>query len=244
MADVFEVLGADHAQVKDMLVALEESQNHAPGGVPGETVQSARQEVAKLLIMDSSRHEAAEEQHFWPAVRERLEDGKQLADEAISQESEAKNVLARLDKLSSDDAEFTTLIAEFIPAARAHIAFEETQVWPSLRAALSAAEAEELGEKIRRAEDKGPTRPHPHTPANLAVLKKAGPVVRQHGRTEGGNPWLKPPVAVRGRGRPRPAGRHPAAAVGGGPAAGPAAGRGWLRRGCGPRNYGQRAAGG
>src|SRR5690349_13017129 len=38
MADVFEVLGADHAQVKDMLVALEESQNHAPGGVPGETV--------------------------------------------------------------------------------------------------------------------------------------------------------------------------------------------------------------
>jgi hypothetical protein len=86
-------------------------------------------------------------------------------------------VLARLDKLSSDDEEFSTLIAEFIPAARAHIAFEETQVWPSLRAALSSAEAEELGEKVRTAEDKGPTRPHPHTPASPAVLKTAGPVV-------------------------------------------------------------------
>ena len=177
MADVFEVLGADHAQVKDMLVALEGSQDHAQAGETGKTIQSARQEVAKLLIIDSSRHEAAEEQHFWPIVRERLEDGNQLADAAIAQESEAKNVLARLDKLTSDDEEFTALVAEFIPSARAHIAFEETQVWPSLRAALSAAEAEELGAKIRRAEDKGPTRPHPHTPANPAVLKTAGPVV-------------------------------------------------------------------
>lgn len=177
MADVFEVLGADHAQVKDMLVALEESQGYATGGETAKTVQSARQEVAKLLIMDSSRHEAAEEQYFWPSVRDRLPDGDQLADAAISQESEAKNVLARLDKLSSDDEEFSTLIAEFIPAARAHIAFEETQVWPSLRAALSSAEAEELGEKVRKAEDKGPTRPHPHTPASPALLKTAGPVV-------------------------------------------------------------------
>jgi hemerythrin-like domain-containing protein len=177
MADVFEVLGADHAQVKDMLVALEESQGYTQAGETAKTVQSARQEVAKLLIIDSSRHEAAEEQYFWPTVRERLEDGNQLADEAISQESEAKNVLAKLDKLSSDDEEFGTLIAEFIPAARAHIAFEETQVWPSLRAALSAAEAEELGEKVRKAEDKGPTRPHPHTPASPAVLKTAGPIV-------------------------------------------------------------------
>src|SRR5262249_47465286 len=123
------------------------------------------------------RHEAAEEQYFWPAVRERVPDGNQLADEAIAQETEAKNVLARLDKASSGDAEFTALIAEFIPAARAHIAFEESQVWPTLRAALSAAEAEELGAKVRRAEDKGPTRPHPHTPANPAVLKTAGPIV-------------------------------------------------------------------
>jgi hemerythrin-like domain-containing protein len=177
MADVFEVLGADHAQVKDMLVALEESQGYATGGETAKTVQSARQEVAKLLIIDSSRHEAAEEQYFWPSVRDRLPDGDQLADAAISQESEAKNVLARLDKLSSDDEEFSTLIAEFIPAARAHIAFEETQVWPSLRAALSSAEAEELGEKVRKAEDKGPTMPHPHTPASPALLKTAGPVV-------------------------------------------------------------------
>jgi hemerythrin-like domain-containing protein len=192
MADVFEVLGADHAQVKDMLVALQESQAHTLAGKAGEVVQAARQEVAQLLIIDSSRHEAAEEQYFWPIVRERLTDGNQLADEAIAQESEAKSVLARLDKANSGDEEFTALIAEFIPAAQAHIAFEENQVWPSLRVALTPAEAEELGAKIKRAEDKGPTRPHPHTPANPAVLKTAGPVVAALDRLRD---------AVSGRGR-------------------------------------------
>jgi hemerythrin-like domain-containing protein len=175
MADVFEVLSADHAGVKSMLSALEESPGPADGAA--ETVLAARLEVAQQLIISESRHEAAEEQFFWPAVRSRLANGGELADAAISQESEAKEVLARLDKLDADDEEFERLLASFIPAAREHIDFEETQVWPGLRQALSPAEAEDLGEKIQKGEDHGPTRPHPHTPPSPAVLKSAGPVV-------------------------------------------------------------------
>lgn len=190
MADVFEVLGADHADVKGMLTALEDS----PGrGAANDMVLEARQEVAQFLIIGSSRHEAAEEQFFWPAVRDRLDGGNELADEAISQEGRAKEILARLDKLSSHDEEFDRLLAEFIPAARQHIAFEETRVWPGLRQALSATEAQDLGEKIERAEDKGPTRPHPHTPASPGVLRTAGPAVAAIDRLRD---------AMTGRGRP------------------------------------------
>jgi hemerythrin-like domain-containing protein len=190
MSDVFEVLSADHADVKGMLAVLEESPGH---GDASDTIQAARQGVADYLVMDSSRHEAAEEQYFWPAVRERLANGSELADEAISQEQQAKEVLARLDKLNSRDAEFDELLAEFIPAARRHIAFEETRVWPSLRQALSPAEAQDLGEKIQAAEDKGPTRPHPHTPPSPGVLKAAGPAVGVIDRLRD---------AISGRGRP------------------------------------------
>ena len=172
MADVFEVLGADHAQVKHMLTAREDSPNQATGADP--EVLAARGQVAQRLVMDSSRHEAAEEQYFWPAVRRHLNDGDDLASEAISQESEAKEVLAKLDKLDSSEPEFDHLIAEFIPAARQHIAFEENQVWPKLRQALTAEQARDLGEKIHAAEESGPTRPHPHTPADPAVLKTVG----------------------------------------------------------------------
>lgn len=70
---------------------------------------------------------------FWPTLRDRVPHGDQLADHAIRQEGEAKEVLARLDKLVPSDPEFEDLLAKFIPAAREHISYEEQQVWPPLR---------------------------------------------------------------------------------------------------------------
>jgi hypothetical protein len=175
MADVFEVLGADHEEVKRMLTELENSPGNSAGA--SEAVLAARKEVAQHLVMDSSRHEAAEEQYFWPVVRDRVAGGGQLADQAISQESEAKQVLAKIDRLDVADGEFDELITAFIPAGREHIAFEETRVWPLLREALTPAESAELGEKLQKAREHGPTRPHPHAPASPAVLKTAGAAV-------------------------------------------------------------------
>jgi len=172
MPDVFVVLGQDHAEVKDLLSALENSPGRTEGA--SDAVLAARGEVAKRLIMDSSAHEAAEEQYFWPTVRHQVPKGDGFANEAISQESEAKQVLDKLDKLAPTDPEFDELIAKFIPAARQHIEYEETQVWPALRAVLSADQANQLGVQVATAKEHGPTRPHPHTPANPTVLKTAG----------------------------------------------------------------------
>lgn len=175
MTDVFTVLSTDHADVKTMLDVLGGTPGHAAGA--SEAVLTARKGVAEQLVIASSGHEAAEEQYFWPAVRDRLPDGDALADEAIAQESQAKEVLARLDKLNAADAEFDQLIAEYTPAALAHIEFEETRVWPGMRQALSAEESSDLGDKIAAAKEKAPTRPHPKTPASPGVLKAAGPAV-------------------------------------------------------------------
>jgi hemerythrin-like domain-containing protein len=167
--DAFAVLRSDHAAVEQLLAALENSPGHSAGA--GSTVLGARKEVARRLVIDSSRHEAAEEEYFWPTVRKRLAGGETLADEAIAQEQEAKEALARLDKLDADNDEFDQVIAAFIPAARRHIEFEETRVWPALRDALSSAQARELGEKLSKAREQAPTRPHPYTPASPGVVK-------------------------------------------------------------------------
>jgi hypothetical protein len=124
-----------------------------------------------------SQHEAAEEAHFWPAVREKVSDGEALAAGGIEQETEGKKVLAELDGMAPDDPQFTPLMTQFAHAARTHIAYEEQQVWPSFRAALPADEADALGAKLASATRGGPTRPHPHTPPSPAVLKAAGPAV-------------------------------------------------------------------
>ena len=190
MPDIFEVLASDHAEVQQMLTALAESPTVATGA--DERVIAARKQLVQQLVMAESRHEAAEEQYFWPAVRDRLADGNDLADQAVGQENEAKQVLNRLDKLDADDPEFEQLLAEFTAAGRQHIQFEETRVWPGLREALSKSEAGELGAKVAQAEEHGPTRPHPNTPASPGVLKAAGPAAAAMDRLRD---------AVTGRGR-------------------------------------------
>ena len=169
MADVFEVLASDHAEIQQMLAELE----GRPAGGTGD--QLMRKKMAERLAVEASGHEALEEMYFWPVVRDHLPNGNTLADQATEQEQEAKEVLAKLDKLDASDAEFEQLLGGFIGAARVHIAFEETQVWPSLRSALNTERAAELGTQIAEGKKTAPTRPHPHTPPSPGVLKAAGP---------------------------------------------------------------------
>jgi hemerythrin-like domain-containing protein len=174
MADVFTILATDHQEVKNMLAELEKGPTRATG--TSEDQLALRKKMTQELIIEESRHEALEEMYFWPAVRQHLPAGNALADEATAQEQEAKQVLADLDKLDASDAEFETLLATFTVAARQHIEFEETQVWPGLRAALTAETAAKLGTKIADGKASAPTRPHPHTPPTPGALKTAGPV--------------------------------------------------------------------
>lgn len=170
MANVFDVLAHDHREVKQMMTQLEDGASGT-----GEQALAARKKLAEQLVIEESRHEAVEEMYFWPAVRERVPNGNELADRAIGQEQEGKEVLSHLDKLGADDAEFERLVKTFIKAGREHIEFEETHVWPELRSVLSGQEADELGGKLAEGKKTAPTRPHPHTPSAPGVLKTAGP---------------------------------------------------------------------
>jgi Hemerythrin HHE cation binding domain len=174
MADVFTVLAQDHQDVKGMLAELEKGPTRASGATDDQL--ALRKKMTEQLIIEESRHEALEEMYFWPAVRQHLESGSTLADEAIGQEQDAKQMLASLDKLGPGDAEFEQLLGKFITDAREHIEFEESQVWPLMRTALPAETSAELGEKIAEGKKTAPTRPHPHTPPSPGALKTAGPV--------------------------------------------------------------------
>jgi Hemerythrin HHE cation binding domain len=175
MADVFTVLAQDHEEVKGMLAELDKGPTKATGA--SQEQLALRKKMTEQLIIEESKHEALEEMYFWPAVREYHSAGNTLANEATGQEQEAKEVLAKLDRLDAGDPGFEKLLGTFTSAARVHIAFEETQVWPGLRAVLPAETAAELGAKIAEGKATAPTRPHPHTPPSPGVLKAAGPAV-------------------------------------------------------------------
>ncbi|MEV5711925.1 hemerythrin domain-containing protein [Actinoallomurus sp. NPDC052274] len=172
MPNVFDVLQKDHEEVKKALAELEKGPTATTGA--GSDQLKVREKLVDQLIIEESKHEAVEEEYFWPAVRDKLSDGDHLADEATDQEQAAKHILNDLMDLSPDDPRFEDRLRTFITDGREHIAYEEERVWPRMREALSAEEADELGTKVEEGKKLAPTRPHPNTPPRPGILKTVG----------------------------------------------------------------------
>src|SRR5258708_12044331 len=146
MRSVLEVLRRDHEEVQQMLSELESGPTAATAASADQL--ALRKKMAETLIIEESRLEAAEEMYFWPTVRDRLPDGDRLAHQAIGQEQEGKEVLAKLDKVDAGDPEFQVLLGAFLGSGPYHISLEETRVWPGLRATLTRADARQPAGKI------------------------------------------------------------------------------------------------
>jgi hypothetical protein len=174
MPDVFQVLRKDHDEVKAMLAELAEGPKASTGATDEQL--AFRKRAVDQVIIEESKHEAAEQQYFWPAVKGLGPDGARIAEVGLEQEAEADPVLAELDKLQPADEGFEERLVAFTSAARAHITYEEAHAWPLLRASISADDAQALGDQITRAKKLAPTRPHPHVPPQPGAVKTAGPV--------------------------------------------------------------------
>ncbi|WP_280252269.1 hemerythrin domain-containing protein [Nocardia abscessus] len=166
--DALTFLRTDHQSVLGMLESLERGR----GG--GEAEVRARGNMVTTLVIAESQHEAVEEQFFWPEVRRNVPEGNDLADQAITQEGEAKRLLQRLKDCEPGSDVFEDALTQFIPAARAHIEFEQSQVWPRFADAIPPEKSNELGRKMATAKAMAPTRPHPGTPSSPGALKTVG----------------------------------------------------------------------
>ncbi|BBX64475.1 hemerythrin [Mycobacterium saskatchewanense] len=164
--DAITFLRQDHKSVLGLLETLD----GAPSGTGAEA--SGLETVVNNLVISESQHEAIEEQFFWPAVRDAIGDG--VVDAALEQEQAGKQVLQRLEDGKPGEPDYHHALQEFVKLGREHISYEQDVVWPQVEAAMSRAELEKIGEKLEAAKKVAPTRPHPNTPPNPAVLKTMG----------------------------------------------------------------------
>ena len=148
MEDAFDLLAGDHEEIRQMLSELEKGPTLATGATEDQLM--LRSMMTEELIIEERKHEAAELRCFWPAVRERVAGGDELADRAICQEIEITELLKELSRLDASDARFEDVLGRFIKAGREHFDFEESRVWPGLRAALTPKAVGELGLAIFR----------------------------------------------------------------------------------------------
>lgn len=155
-ADAIEILIAQHNQIKQLFVLVESSE--------GDERQREFDHLRALLAV----HETAEEEVVRPVTRSSVPNGEAVADARIEEENEAKEVLAKLEKLGTGSSEFMPTFLELKKSVLAHAETEEHEEFPALRASQSADELRQMGKRIKIAEKMAPTHPHPSVKSTTA----------------------------------------------------------------------------
>ncbi|MFJ8076396.1 hemerythrin domain-containing protein [Streptomyces sp. NPDC096176] len=163
--NVIQELTADHREVDQMFAEIEAQRVGDP----------RRRELADELTKELVRHSVAEEEYLYPAVRRYVDDGDDLADEEVADHAEVERMLKELEDCQSDDPRFDTLITQLKSAVTSHVADEEKRLFPLLAESCNADLLMELGEKVRRAKESAPTRPHPSAPSTPPANKLLAP---------------------------------------------------------------------
>ncbi|GAA0530942.1 hemerythrin [Saccharopolyspora subtropica] len=179
--DIVDVLTTDHREVEQAFADYER------GGLSDEQ----RRSLADHIITELVRHSVAEEQYLYPAAREKLSDGDEVADKELREHAEAEEVMKQLEGMDVTDAEFDRLMGRLIRDIRHHVEEEERDLFPRLQEVCNADELMDLGNKIQMAKKVAPTRPHPSAPdrppANLILDPGAGMIDRVRDALSGRN---------------------------------------------------------
>jgi hemerythrin-like domain-containing protein len=165
--DLIAVLTADHRTVERLFAEIETST-----GDP-----KRRREVIDVVIAELSRHASVEEQYLYPAAREYLSAGEDLADHEITEHAEAEELMRKIVPLDTTDPQFDTLLAELIEGIRHHVQEQETELFPRLRHACTHETLVDLGRSVADARKRAPTMPHPAAPDRPPLNKLTAPML-------------------------------------------------------------------
>src|ERR1700704_1659186 len=114
--DAIALLKQDHKTVRTLFRRFERA---------GANATSTRQQLAKQIIEELSRHAAIEEELFYPTVRETFPDDQEYVLEALEEHHAAKAMLAELDRLPATHERFRAKMMLLIESVERHIVEEE-----------------------------------------------------------------------------------------------------------------------
>jgi hemerythrin superfamily protein len=132
-------LTADHARVKKMFKDYEKL-------AKDEADASDRQELANMICMALTEHSTAEEEIFYPAVRDAIQ-ATDLVEEAEVEHAMAKDLIGRIQKSSPDeDDHFDAKVKVLGEYIKHHVEEEEGEIFPKVKRAK--LDTQRLGEQM------------------------------------------------------------------------------------------------
>jgi hemerythrin superfamily protein len=156
--DVIAFLTNQHEQIKALFTRVKDA--------IGQDREDAFLDLRRLLAV----HETAEEEIVHPRAKKELSDGETVIEARLSEEHQAKEALAELEKLDVASPEFAAGLLQLETDVLAHAQAEEQQEFSQLSRELEPEELEKMRTAVERAEAMAPTRPHPgveSAPANM-----------------------------------------------------------------------------
>lgn len=164
--DVVDILASDHREFLDLL-----------GQIEGTSDPERRRDLADTVIAEVMRHAVAEEMFVYPAIEKHLPDGKQEVEDDKAEHEEIVQLMKRLESADAAEPTFLEIVRELQGNLSHHIAEEEADQFPRLRAHIPHDELVTMGTKVESAKKLAPTRPHPSAPHSELFHKTLGPGV-------------------------------------------------------------------
>lgn len=162
--DIIAKLLHDHQEVKAMFARIEKASESQLGDLFWE------------LTNELVRHEVAEEEILYPEVRKVVPNGDRLADARIKEQSEAEELLDKMEKEGADAKDFRAHLQKLQKEVLAHAESEENLVFAPLGEKLDAERRSQLGQRYEKAKAAAPTHPHPMAPDTPPGNMALGPV--------------------------------------------------------------------
>ena len=137
-AGAIELLKEDHDKVKKAFKEFEKMDREDTEAV---------QQLVQTVCEDLKVHTTLEEEIFYPAVREAIED-EDIMNEAQVEHETAKMLIEQLENMGADDPNFHatfTVLGEYV---NHHIKEEEGEMFP--QAKTSELDLEELGQRMKQ----------------------------------------------------------------------------------------------
>src|SRR5918994_4336457 len=138
MPDVIELIEREHRQVEALFQNFRETGSSA---------------LVSNICDELDAHAAAEEQAFYPVVRDDVPSGKKLASEAEEEHGEARQLIGRIRRTSDPD-HVVELVNELEQVVSHHVDEEEQEMLPSARRSLGEDRLAAIGSAYESAKAK------------------------------------------------------------------------------------------
>jgi hemerythrin superfamily protein len=127
--DACDLLDADHRAVKKLFKQYDEL-----AGSDAKRAKSERLEIARQICKELTAHATAEEEIFYPALRDAIKETDLLA-EAEVEHASAKDLIAQIEALTEPDEAFDAKVKVLGEYIDHHVKEERNEIFPKARSA-------------------------------------------------------------------------------------------------------------